>query len=174
MASTANWKYTHRQRGDTNAQTDGDRSKNDHSGTTDELFGRVDTQQMEGQQWRRQIANPLPKKYQLLSARQKYSVSVIVGRRSPDYRFDEPFLPIDGSIRLGRPKYIYAWATLGHHLGQLGANLTTLRQLWDNFLAHSTMMEVSGLGGQSTYAWTTLGQHLGQLGANLTTWRQLW
>ena len=56
-------------------------------------------------------------------------VSVIVGRRSPDYRFDEPFLPIDGSIRLGRPKYIYAWATLGQHLGQLGANLTTLRQL---------------------------------------------
>ena len=52
MASTANWKYTHRQRGDTNAQTDGDRSKNDHSGTTDELFGRVDTQQMEGQQWK--------------------------------------------------------------------------------------------------------------------------
>ena len=93
MASTANWKYTQRQRGDTNAQTDGDRSKNDHSGTTDELFGRVDTQQMEGQQWRRQIANPLPKKYQLLSARQKYSVSVIVVRRSLDYRFDEPFLP---------------------------------------------------------------------------------
>ena len=93
MASTANWKYTQRQRGDTNAQTDGDRSKNDHSGTTDELFGRVDTQQMEGQQWRRQIANPLPKKYQLLSARQKYSVSVIVVRRSPDYRFEEPFLP---------------------------------------------------------------------------------
>ena len=57
--------HTQRQRGDTNAQTDGDRSKNDHSGTTDELFGRVDTQEMEGQQWRRQIANPLPKKYQL-------------------------------------------------------------------------------------------------------------
>ena len=110
--------HTQRQRGDTNAQTDGDRSKNDHSGTTDELFGRVDTQQMEGQQWRRQIANPLPKKYQLLSARQKYSVSVIVGRRSPDYRFDEPFLPIDGSIRLGRPKYMH-----GQHLGSTWDNL---------------------------------------------------
>ena len=99
--------HIQRQRGDTNAQTGGDRSKNDHSGTTDELFGRVDTQQMEGQQLRRQIANPLPKKYQLLSARQKYSVSVIVVRLSPDYRFEEPFLPIDGSIRLGWTKYIY-------------------------------------------------------------------
>ena len=108
--------HTQRQRGDTNAQTDGDRSKNDHSGTTDELFGRVDTQQMEGQHWRRQIANPLPKKYQLLSARQKYSVSVIVVRLSPDYRFEEPFLPIDGSIRLGRTKYICmdnTWSALG-------------------------------------------------------------
>ena len=99
--------HIQRQRGDTNAQTGGDRSKNDHSGKTDELFGRVDTQQMEGQQLRRQIANPLPKKYQLLSARQKYSVSVIVVRLSPDYRFEEPFLPIDESIRLGRTKYIW-------------------------------------------------------------------
>ena len=56
---------THTEAKRRHAQTDGDRSKNDHSGTTDELFGRVDTQQMEGQQWRRQIANPLPKKYQL-------------------------------------------------------------------------------------------------------------
>ena len=112
--------HTQRQRGDTNAQTDGDRSKNDHSGTTDELFGRVDTQQMEGQQWRRQIANPLPKKYQLLSARQKYSVSVIVVCRSPDYRFDEPFLPITMEVSGWGGQSTYAAGRLDPRFPPLG------------------------------------------------------
>ena len=51
-----------------------------------------------------------------------FCVSVIVVRRSPDYSFDEPFLP----TWIGwEGQSTYAWTTLGQHLGQLGANLTT-------------------------------------------------
>ena len=152
MASTANWKYKHRQRGDTNAQTDGDRSKNDHSGTTDELFGRVDTQQMEGQQWRRQIANPLPKKYQLLSARQKYSVSVIVVRRSLDYRFEEPFLPEPSQVP--RPTCFWKWVgatvclyrgnfTLRHSSAHISARISKNAILLDSSMYQEAPSPVS-------------------------------